>query len=127
MNNSEHGGSGRECVVHDRVWLPPTVAELAYEWGKVVMTELSPEWGSRRLRVADAVHRALQQGNGASAVSALAMLVALSAAPAQAQNAASPASSDLEEVVVTAIRQQLESSQARNADAEGILDSVTAG
>jgi TonB-dependent receptor len=90
------------------------------------MTELSPEWGSCRWRVADAVHRILQQGNGASAVSALAMLMALSAAPAHAQNAARPASSDLEEVVVTGIRQQLETSQARKENAEEILDSITA-
>src|SRR5688500_7979243 len=90
------------------------------------MTELSSEWGSRRARLADAVHRALQPGNGASTVSALALLMALSAAPVQAQNATSSTSSDLEEVVVTGIRQQLESSQARKADAEEILDSVTA-
>jgi len=57
-------------------------------------------------------------------VSALAMLMALSSA--QAQNAASSSSSDLEEVIVTGIRQQLQSSQARKADAEEILDSVTA-
>lgn len=90
------------------------------------MTELSSEWASRRPRLADAVHHALQHGNGASAVSAFALLMALSAAPAQAQNASSSSSSDLEEVVVTGIRQQLESSQARKAEAEEILDSVTA-
>lgn len=104
----------------------PDSLALAEERGKVVMTELSPEWGSRRVRVADAVHRALQQGNAASAISALAMLMALSAAPVQAQNAANSTSSDLEEVVVTGIRQQLQSAQARKADAEEILDSVTA-
>jgi TonB-dependent receptor len=90
------------------------------------MTELSPEWGSRRPRVADAVHRALQQGSGAAAVSVLAMLIAVSATPAVAQNAASSGSSDLEEVVVTGIRQQLETSQARKEAATEILDSITA-
>lgn len=86
------------------------------------MTDLSPE--CRHPQVADAVHRALRMGNG-TAASAIAMLMALSA-PAFAQNAATPASSEVEEVIVTGIRQQLESSQARKADAEEILDSVTA-
>jgi TonB-dependent receptor len=54
------------------------------------------------------------------------MLMALSAAPAHAQNATRPASSQLEEVVVTGIRQQLETSQARKENAEEILDSITA-
>jgi hypothetical protein len=86
------------------------------------MTDSSPE--CRHPMVADAVHRALQPGSGA-AVSAIAMLMALSA-PALAQNAATPASPEVEEVIVTGIRQQLESSQARKADAEEIMDSVTA-
>jgi TonB-dependent receptor len=45
--------------------------------------------------------------------------------PAHAQNA-SGSSSQVEEVVVTGIREQLKSSQARKADAEEILDSITA-
>lgn len=59
-------------------------------------------------------------------MSALALLMALSAAPARAQNAASSNAPELEEVIVTGIRQQLQSSQARKANAEEILDSVTA-
>ncbi|WP_157994520.1 TonB-dependent receptor [Peristeroidobacter agariperforans] len=51
--------------------------------------------------------------------------MALSASPAQSQNA-SGSSSQVEEVVVTGIREQLKSSQARKADAEEILDSITA-
>lgn len=53
------------------------------------------------------------------------MLMALSA-PAHAQNASSATSPQLEEVVVTGIRQQLETSQARKENAEEILDSITA-
>jgi TonB-dependent receptor len=71
--------------------------------------------------------RALPRGSGTSTVSALAVLMALSAAPVRSQNAAGPAAqSDLEEVVVTGIRQQLQTSQARKAEAEEILDSITA-
>ncbi|GFE87614.1 TonB-dependent receptor [Steroidobacter agaridevorans] len=51
--------------------------------------------------------------------------MALSAAPAQSQNA-SGSSSQVEEVVVTGLREQLKSSQARKADAEELLDSITA-
>lgn len=51
--------------------------------------------------------------------------MALAATPAQSQDAAG-ASSEVEEVVVTGIREQLKSSQARKAEAEEILDSITA-
>jgi TonB-dependent receptor len=53
------------------------------------------------------------------------MLMAVSA-PAYSQNAATPAKPVVEEVVVTGIRQQLETSQARKENAEEILDSITA-
>jgi TonB-dependent receptor len=53
------------------------------------------------------------------------MLMALAAAPTYAQSSAS-SGSDLEEVVVTGIRQQLETSQARKEAATEILDSITA-
>lgn len=49
--------------------------------------------------------------------------MALSAAPARSQ---SPSAGVVEEVIVTGIRQQLETSQARKAEAEEILDSITA-
>jgi TonB-dependent receptor len=52
--------------------------------------------------------------------SAFAMLMALSVAPAQSQD------SGVEEVVVSGIREQLKTSQARKANAEEILDSITA-
>ncbi len=51
--------------------------------------------------------------------------MALAATPAQSQNAAG-SSSEVEEVIVTGIRQQLETSQVRKAEAEEILDSITA-
>ncbi|MBL8271914.1 TonB-dependent receptor [Steroidobacter sp.] len=66
----------------------------------------------------------MAERNSVSTASALAVLTALSATPSYAQNVAS--SSGLEEVVVTGIRQQLQTSQARKADAEEILDSITA-
>lgn len=74
--------------------------------------------------VAMEVRRALHRHGAASAVPAIAMLMALAAAPAHSQTAA--ASSNVEEVVVTGIREQLKSSQARKADAEEILESITA-
>ena len=65
------------------------------------MTESSSQWRTHRQPeqgplVAMAVHRVLQSGRGASAISTLVMLVALTTAPAQAQNTAGQ---ELEEVV----------------------------
>lgn len=73
--------------------------------------------------VAIAVRRALQLRNATAP--ALAILMALAATPVQSQNAAG-SSSEVEEVIVTGIREQLKSSQARKAEAEEILDSITA-
>lgn len=89
------------------------------------MAEVSSHWAGHGSSVALAVRRALQLRNAASTAPALAILMALAATPAQSQTAAG-ASSEVEEVIVTGIREQLKSSQARKADAEEILDSITA-
>ncbi|MBM0106874.1 TonB-dependent receptor [Steroidobacter sp. S1-65] len=68
-----------------------------------------------------AVRRVLREKSRTSAAPALAMLMTL-AAPAHSQEAAG----EPEEVVVTGIRLQLETSQARKENAEEILDSITA-
>lgn len=86
------------------------------------MAEVSSHWADQRSPVGMAVRRTLHRGGAASTVPAFAMLMALSA-PAQSQSAAGPV---VEEVIVTGIRQQLETSQARKANAEEILDSITA-
>ena len=89
------------------------------------MAEVNSGWAGHGSSVATAVRRALQFRNAAATAPALALVMTLSATPAQSQNAAGSAS-QLEEVVVTGIREQLQSSQARKADAEEILDSITA-
>ncbi|MFC4312752.1 TonB-dependent receptor [Steroidobacter flavus] len=89
------------------------------------MAEVSSHGAEHGSSVTIAVRRALHLRNAASTVPALAILLALSTTPAQSQNA-SGASSEVEEVVVTGIREQLKTSQARKAEAEEILDSITA-
>ncbi len=90
------------------------------------MAEVSSHWAGRTSTIAMAVRGALHRRSVLSTASTFAMLMALSVTPAQSQDAASGASSELEEVVVTGIRQQLETSQARKEAAEEILDSITA-
>jgi TonB-dependent receptor len=88
------------------------------------MAEVSSHEAGHGSSVAIAVRRALHLRNVSSSAPALAILLALATTPAHSQSAAS--SSQVEEVVVTGIREQLKSSQARKADAEEILDSITA-
>ncbi len=89
------------------------------------MAEVSSNRAEHGTAVTIAVRRALHLRNAAPTVPALAILLALSTTQAYAQNA-SGASSEVEEVVVTGIREQLKTSQARKAEAEEILDSITA-
>ena len=89
------------------------------------MAEVSSHWAGRTSTVAMAVRGALHRRSVISTAPTFAMLLALSVAPAQSQDAAG-GSAVVEEVIVTGIRQQLESSQARKEDAEEILDSITA-
>src|SRR5262245_59201786 len=93
------------------------------------MAEVSSPWVDHRARanhrtpVAMAVRQTLRRGGVTSTAPALAVLMALAATPARSQDASGPV---VEEVIVTGIRQQLETSQARKANAEEILDSITA-
>jgi TonB-dependent receptor len=75
-------------------------------------------------RVAAAVRSALRTHGDAAAISAVIAVMAISA-PVHAQSQ-TPTTTSLEEVVVTGIRQQLETSQARKQQAEEIVDSITA-
>ena len=73
-----------------------------------------------------AVREALRGRNAVAAASAVAFAIAASAtANAQAQ-IGSEKSQTVEEIVVTGIREQLQTSQARKQEAEEIVDSITA-
>jgi TonB-dependent receptor len=81
--------------------------------------------------VAAAVRSALRSREGSAALSALALALTVSGtANAQSQipaaGQAAQSTTSLEEVVVTGIRLQLETSQARKQNAEEIVDSITA-
>lgn len=89
------------------------------------MAEVSSYRAGHGSSVAIAVREALRLRNAAATAPALAILMALAATPVQSQNAAG-SSSEVEEVIVTGIREQLKTSQARKAEAEEILDSITA-
>lgn len=82
------------------------------------------------------VRAALRDGNPLTAVSAVAIMALSATAAAQDRPAetmttaaaqSAPADADkIDEVVVTGIRRQLETSQARKMDADELLDSITA-
>lgn len=89
------------------------------------MAEVSSHRTEHGSSVSSVVRQSLHFRPAAATAPAFALLMTLAATSAQSQNAAG-SSSQLEEVVVTGIREQLKSSQARKADAEEILDSITA-
>jgi TonB-dependent receptor len=77
-----------------------------------------------RLELAAAVRSALRS-RGVTAISAIAATMTLSV-PVAAQTTGAADTTEVEEVIVTGIREQLQTSQARKAEASEILDSVTA-
>ncbi len=89
------------------------------------MAEVSSHGAEHGWSVTHAVRRALHVTNPGPTAPALALVLALATTTAQSQNA-SGAAAEVEEVVVTGLREQLKTSQARKADAEEILDSITA-
>ena len=87
---------------------------------------------SNRMSVAAGVRAALHGRRGAAAASALGLSIVLSAsALAQTANeggqgSANSEANEVTEIVVTGIRRQLETSQARKQDATELVDAITA-